>query len=385
MNENNKNQNDISPFLEFFRYFGIVLAIAVALMPLLTRFEDLLPMYAAQKEMLTFFASLACLLSLGFIFSIRRSISRLVFPLHSRAISAATMLKRLCFRYAIPICMITASVFFMAYYYKILDDSVKQAAVEFAYGEKNEATLLSTLKTLKNTPPEGPLPNEKYYLFRKYGSNDALVTIENLTDKINTTTNILADMQDVKFDSEKGYDMVLELTPAIEIPNITKIIFAYIFIYLGSSVAFAWFGLIEYLQKENNLNDNDLLFHPYRIAKEHAFRIKDVDFLNDSPTPLYFKFCYDPGQSPPVILDDPSGPYVENYEKRLKYIGPDVSDSNFHVWMHQTMINRGTNAEETPAYTAKLKYDHKELQELMYKAAYQELSRITESNTSKNH
>jgi len=362
------------PFVEFFRYFGIALAIAVALMPVMTRYEDLLPMYAAHKEMLTFFTALVCLLSLGVIFSIRRNISRMVFPLHSRSISATAMLKRRFFRYGVPLLMIVSSIYSMAAYYSILDNSVKQAAAEFSYLQETKETLQSRLDTI--TEPT----KEKFYLFRKYGSNDALVTID--APKNLEKTRIQDKAQYIKFDSEKGYDMVLALTPAIEIPEITKIIFAFVFIYLGSSVAFAWFGLIEYLQKENNLLDSDLLLSPYRIAKEHSFKIEAVDSLNDSPAPLYFKFSYDPAQSPPVILEEPSGPYVENYGQRLEYYGPD-KESEFHVWAHRTMVDQGTDSNEAPVYTAKLKYNPRDLQELMYKAAYQELSKITGSGKNK--
>ena len=387
------------PFLEFFRYFGIILAIVVALAPMLTRYEDLLPMYAAQKEMLTFFTSLVCLLALGVVFSVRRSISHRVFPLHSRAISKATMSRRRRFRYYLPLAMIALSVVSMIGYYYILDKSVKSAAAEFSYSLKNpgksnldnnnadtKTTLYTRLKELLKEPSENKfsLANtiEQFYLFRQYGSNDALVTIsyDDLSkDKIKTVEDATPH---IKFDSEKGYEMVLTLTPAIEIKYIEWIILSYVLIYLGSSVAFAWIGLIEYLQRENNLEDKDLLYNPYRVAKEHAFKIDTVETPGANPMPLYFKFSYDPKQSPPTILEPPSGPYIENYGKRLKYYGPD-KDSEFHVWAHRTMVDQGTDSNEAPVYTAKLKYNPRDLQELMYKTAYQELSKITGSGKNK--
>ncbi|WP_455220829.1 hypothetical protein [Kaarinaea lacus] len=363
-------------FLEFFKYFGIILAIAVAFMPMMTRYEDFLPMYAAHKEMLTSYTTSVCLLALGLIFSMRRYISRMVFPLHSRAISATMMLKRRFFRYVVPVMMICISIYSMVAYYSILDNSVKQAAVEFSYSQKHKKTLQSKLDTINEST------EDKFYLFRKYGSNDALVTID-----LPQNSGKMLDRDKahyIKFDSEKGYEMVLALTPAIEIPEITKIIFSFVFIYLGSSVAFAWFGLIEYLQKENNLMDRDLLSNPYRIALEHAFRIDDVDAQNDDAAPLYFKFSYDPAQSPPVILEDPTGPYVENYGKRLEYYGPDI-DSEFHVWAHQALIEQNGDNIKQAIFTTKLKYDPKGLQDLMYKTAYQELSKIAGSNINKHH
>lgn len=363
-------------FLEFFKYFGIILAIAVAFMPLMTRYEDFLPMYAAHKEMLTSYTTSVCLLALGLIFSMRRYISRMVFPLSSRTISATMMLKRRFFRYMVPVMLIGISIYSMVAYYSILDNSVKQAAAEFSYFQEDRQTLQSKLHTITK-----PI-KDKFYLFRKYGSNDALVTID-LPD--NSGKMLDRDKAHyIKFDSEKGYEMVLALTPAIEIPEITKIIFAFVFIYLGSSAAFAWFGLIEYLQKENNLMDSDLLSNPYRIALEHAFRIDDLDAQSDDAAPLYFKFSYDPAQSPPVILEEPSGPYVENYGKRLEYYGPDI-DSEFHVWAHQAMIEQNGNSSKQAIFATKLKYDPKGLQDLMYKTAYQELSKITGSDIKKNH
>ncbi|MEJ2179034.1 MAG: hypothetical protein P8Y28_01020 [Gammaproteobacteria bacterium] len=453
-----KNENaSYFRILELFRYFGIVLAIAVALAPLLTRYEDLLPMYAAQKEMLTFFATLVCLLALGVIFSIRRSISRLVFPLHTRAISDKTMFKRRFFRYYTPLIMILLSIVAMVCYYYILDRSVKLSAAKFSYSFDKKLTLHNKLEELINpkskdnqtvkasnhtdsdeqpnidaspvdkesTLPQpdnanlnqvksedptaktgensGSEPEEetmateteeeevketqakevdtsakdknRFYLFRQYGSNDALVTIDDFSD--NGVTRIEDTTNYIKFDSENGYQMVLTQTPAIEIPYMPEIILSFVLIYLGSSVAFAWFGLIEYLQKENNLDDNDLLYNPYRVAKQHAFRIDAVDSPGASPTPLYFKFSYDPKHSPPVIVEEPSGPYVENYDKRLEYYGPDNTDSKFHVWAQRTMIDQQGDHKEIPAYTAKLKYDAQGLQELMYKAAYQEMSKLS--------
>jgi hypothetical protein len=378
MAEQGNNSLTSSFFLEFFKYFGIVLAIAVAGMPIMTRYEDFLPMYAAHKEMLTSYTTSVCLLALGLIFSVRRYISRMVFPLHTRAISATMMLKRRFFRYVFPILMISLSIIAMVAYYSILDDSVKHAAAEFAYIQKNNETL--TLQSKLNTI-NGPT-KDKFYLFRKYGSNDALITIDMPQKNNNLQTK--DKTQYIKFDSEKGYEMVLALTPAIEIPHLTRIIFTFVFIYVGASVAFAWFGLIEYLQKENNLKDSDLLSNPYRIAREHAFRIDAVDAQNDGPAPLYFKFSYDPAQSPPVILEDPSGPYVENHGKRLEYYGPDI-DSDFHVWAHRAMIEQDNNGSKQAVYATKLKYDPKDLQDLMYKAAYQELSKISGGDTNKNH
>ncbi|KPJ92301.1 MAG: hypothetical protein AMJ55_09960 [Gammaproteobacteria bacterium SG8_15] len=393
MTEQKNEKSGYLPFLEFFRYFGIILAIVVALAPMLTRYEDLLPMYAAQKEMLTFFTSLVCLLALGVLFSVRRSISHRVFPLHSRAISKTTMSKRRRFRYYAPLMMVAISVASMVFYYYILDKSVKYAAAEFSYSLKSptednptsnnadiKTTLYSRLKELINSSAHIN-DNEQFYLFRQYGSNDALVTIsyEDIDDnKIKTVEDATPY---IKFDSERGYEMVLALTPAIEIKNIEWIILSFVLIYLGSSVAFAWIGLIEYLQRENNLEDKDLLYKPYRVAKEHAFKIDALETPGVNPVPLYFKFSYDPKQSPPTILEPPSGPYIENYGNRLEYYGPD-KDSEFHVWAHHTMIEQGTDRKEIPVYTATLKYNPRDLQELMYKAAYQELSKIT---ASENH
>jgi hypothetical protein len=391
--ENNIRTN--YPFLEFFRYFGIVLAIAVALAPMLTRYEDLLPMYASQKEMLTFFTSLVCLLSLGVIFSIRRSISRRVFPLHTRAISSAIMSKRRWFRYYTPMILMLASIISMVGYYYILDKSVKLAAAEFSYSIKasdkdtsgndtfdKKVTLYAKLKELIKSNSAETIANNQFYLFRQYGSNDALVTISINDFLENPAKSVEAATDYIKFDSEKAYEMVLAQTPAIEIRYIPWVILSFVLIYLGSSVAFAWFGLVEYLQKENELTDNDLLYNPYRIAKEHAFRIDAIDSPDTSPTPLYFKFSYDPKQSPPVILEAPSGPYIENYGERLEYFGPD-KHSEFHVWAHRAMIEQGDNKNESPDYTAKLKYAPKELHDLMYKAAFQELNKLTGTGTNK--
>ena len=97
--------------------------------------------------MLTFFTSLVCLLSLGVIFSIRRSISRRVFPLHTRAISSATMSKRRWFRYYTPMIMMLASVLSMVGYYYILDKSVKLAAADFSYSIKPSGKETSDSET----------------------------------------------------------------------------------------------------------------------------------------------------------------------------------------------------------------------------------------------
>ncbi len=105
-----ESESAISKFAASFRNYGIALGVIVAAIPFLTSSVKLLPMYDAQRNVLTFFTSLLSLLGVALLFGIRRWIGARVFPPGPRYLSKKGMIRRLWFGMICPAGLITLSI-----------------------------------------------------------------------------------------------------------------------------------------------------------------------------------------------------------------------------------------------------------------------------------
>ena len=304
-------------FLRFalsFKSYGIALGLILAAIPFATSGLDLLPSYKSSRSILTFFASLVSLLGVALLFAIRRRIGNSVFPPGRRVLSKKEMSRRRWWGVIYPSILIAVSVISLIVYLWTLNKSVDRAAQEFAY----DATGTSLYKLLE-TSDVG-----KARLFRLN---------EEVIGRARTVTRKKQEvrLRSVDFQSEEGVELVLGLTPSVDIPFHWPIEISYVFMFLGAALAFVWFGIIEYLQGELGLEDRQLLEDPYRVAPDRVFTVEKVHDLDPGPAPLFFTLSFSPDEDPPRLVSGPDGPWCMMHKNLLVFSGSG-SETDTHVW-----------------------------------------------------
>jgi len=221
------DRTPVSKFARFFRSYGIALGVIIAAIPFATKAGNLLPIYNATKDILTFSTSLLSFLGIAVLFGVRRSIGQAVFP-HSetRCISRSQYKRRSIYGFGWPIALGFLAVLALGGYLALVSVSL----LEVAHDQKM-----------------------------------------NIKGK--------EDMQ-----------WLLMETPLVSIPLLTGIAISYVTMFFASATAFVWLGLVEYLQSDLQISDADLITRPYTIMIRQDFKlVHDVTGSGASPY-FYFEY-----------------------------------------------------------------------------------------------
>src|SRR6266487_487176 len=121
----------ISKFARFFRSYGIALGVIIAAIPFATKAGNLLPIFDAAKDILTFSTSLLSFLGIAVLFGVRRSIGQAVFP-HSetRCISRLEYRRRSIYGSVWPIALGFLAVLALGAYLAFVSVSLLDVAHE---------------------------------------------------------------------------------------------------------------------------------------------------------------------------------------------------------------------------------------------------------------
>lgn len=217
----------MSKFARFFRSYGIALGVIIAAIPFATKAGNLLPIYDATKDILTFSTSLLSFLGIAVLFGVRRSIGQAVFP-HSetRCISRFEYRRRSIYGSVWPIVLGFLAVLALAGYLAFVSVSLVDVARE----------------------------------------------------------------QKVDIKGKEDMERLLSETPLVSIPHLTGIAISYVTMFFASATAFVWLGLVEYLQSDLQISDGDLITRPYTMMTRQDFKlVRGVTESGASPY-FYFEY-----------------------------------------------------------------------------------------------
>jgi hypothetical protein len=221
------DRTPVSKFARFFRSYGIALGMIIAAIPFATKAGNLLPIYNATKDILTFSTSLLSFLGIAVLFGLRRSIGQAVFP-HSetRCISRSEYRRRSIYGTVWPISLGFLAVLALGAYLVFVSVSLLDVARE----------------------------------------------------------------QKVNINAKEDMARLLLDTPFVSIPYLLGIAVAYVTMFFASATAFVWLGLVEYLQSDLNISDADLITRPYTMMTRQDFKLtREVSESEASPY-FYFEY-----------------------------------------------------------------------------------------------
>ena len=152
-------------FANFFKRYMSISSVITAALPIPVTAFSLIPTYSAHTKILSTYTPLFCFLTLGFIFYIRHSLARLMFPEHLRMTAGyerpsgridlrhigQQWMKR--FVMFLPALLILASVGCIMYYHYLLEAGLKWMLPESGFVSAEEALQYLDLPYV----PEGPL------------------------------------------------------------------------------------------------------------------------------------------------------------------------------------------------------------------------------------
>jgi hypothetical protein len=169
------------------------------------------------------------------------------------------------------------------------------------------------------------------------------------------------------FLSERGVELVLDLTPSVEIPVDWGLYISYLLMFISAAIAFVWLGLIEYMQDVLGFDDKNLLEGPYKTAVTHYFDVPNVkDSKGDQG--VIFSLEYDPEAKNKKIITGPDGPFCE--EHRTKLQSPVHAGDHYTWWCFYKI---GDNLRNHIFY---LQYDSVEIMKQAREAAKGEIKSL---------
>jgi hypothetical protein len=146
----------LQAFARFFKGYVGVSSVVTAALPIPATYIGLIPTYSFQTKLLSTYASLFCFLLLAFIFYIRHSLARLMFPDTSEKRLRREALARV-LTALVPLVLIAGSLVFVFLYQSRLTTSVVNIrhASGLAYPDVTDKALLE--KSDASQIPEAPI------------------------------------------------------------------------------------------------------------------------------------------------------------------------------------------------------------------------------------
>src|ERR1043165_1834153 len=251
-------QTSIGRFAKVFTGYGIALGVILAAVPVATKATDLLPIYNTNRDVLTFATSLLSLLSVAFVFNLRRRIGEVAFPV-SRRLTREQARRRRFHTIGVPLVLGTLAFGFLATYLV----SVRESVMELARtGNPSETTIKKQ-----------------------------------------------ADIAELLLN-----------TPWVSIPYFWVLQAAYIGTFLCGVVAFVWLGIIEYVQMELGLSDRDLIANAYREMPVLEFRVPSIyprhaEGEKEPSFDVYFQVQYEVVRDQCVLQPGPCQPWCSKHDR----------------------------------------------------------------------
>jgi hypothetical protein len=278
-----------SRFSSFFRGYGLSLGVILAAIPFLATSLDLLPAFQSFGIILTFATSLISLLTIAFLFGIRRHIGEAVFPpQQTRVLPSTYVNRRRRWSVLIPLVLATVSIVSLALYLEVVRSAVAEVAVDRTFVGTGTTSLRDTLRTEKRAAG---------WLF-----GDSLrrgLWVSAVAESSGTEGRIAR----ITYMTREAEDSILSHTSVSVVPRFLLLVLAYVLVFWGAAAAFVWLGLVEYMQRELSLSDASLIRAPYRQMDKRTFLIPGVEPDTSSPLvdglrlPIVFQAEFDPHQS----------------------------------------------------------------------------------------
>lgn len=234
----NGQSRDIEPvrirrFLIFFKGYMSLSTLVVAALPVPVTMLQLIPTYAAQRNLLSVYTSLFCFLLIAFVFYLRHSLA----PLYFSKISEAEGHRRSRTMTVVPLLFIFLSVILLFAYQKVLEISatseLRQVGMTLATVTMDECTSeLSQLEAEGKTLT----PEQKVHLCARIE--------ERFLNQMPSTRTMEAQL--------KGATLA-------EIPFGWLLMALYLGFFLSAEAAFVLMALREYLQELLGLSDVSLI------------------------------------------------------------------------------------------------------------------------------
>jgi hypothetical protein len=237
------NPKRVRSFAIFFKNYMSISTLVVAALPVPVTSLGFIPTFAAQKNLLSVYTSLFCFLLLGFVFYLRHSLARTMFPdfffrwrevttiLPWWSLSASWRRVQILLVNALPLLFIASSLVLVFQYNDVLNSQVNR--------------VRSCNQQLRWHGPDRVVRNLSEGTCSPVESNQA------------------SETQRAPAFSEDQYPLtfkgILANTDLNEIPYGSRLMILYVGIFLTAETAFILMAIKEYLQDLVGLTDVDLI------------------------------------------------------------------------------------------------------------------------------
>lgn len=337
-------QRPIRRFLALFRSYGTSMGAIVAATPVLTTVLDLVPLYHADRNMLTFFGSFTAVLAAAVLFSYRHQIGAAVFPATRRILLPSEMSSRQLFSIWVPVGLAALSLGSLVFWQALTHYSVERVVLEYAVPEAERRDVGDPPPSWGARVGESSLGERLLSGYEDLaaatrrsvaavlpweagdggegGALEVLGTVEKLADGADPRVS-------VRFLSERGVRLVLDNTPSLNIPYRWGILLSYVLMFAFGTAAFVWLGLMEFAQERLGLEDWELMSSPFRAADRHQFQLpgrrvvsdSDVEGELDPSRNLSFLMYLRIAGGKVDLLRGPVGPICDRHDQPLEPVG----------------------------------------------------------------
>lgn len=262
----------IERFSKFFRAYNFGLSLVIATIPIVISSWDVLPIFKNDKTQLTFLASVASYLCVGFIFQQRVGIAKLYFPHGSKAKSSYSEdVKRSIWYSRLPLLLAVLSIIFFHVYYLLNTAAVQQVAY-------SHSSLIGS-DELTDGPCEALLRLGGVQQRARVKLSAYEVTTETIVrckyQETDAKTRFVRESE-IEIPSQKLIIQILEQTPAPAVPYRTAMMVLFVLGFIFATSAFVLMGLREYLLEILGIRDEDLINNRLNAAEIKKFDIPEI-------------------------------------------------------------------------------------------------------------
>jgi hypothetical protein len=352
-------------FARLFRGYGVSLGMIVAAVPFATAGFDAIPMYASHRWVLSAVAGTISLLAVAVVFSLRRTIGTAVFPPRRRlSLTRRERARQDRLGLAWPLTIAVTSVVAFGLYLGFMDASIELSALKYAVAPP-DVPLAEALESLRTAPPGQSAKRVTASLF---GDARPEMTVYGHLGPPSEKAGRPREPV-VRFQSQAGVNLVLSSTPSLDIPYEAAIKCFYVVMFLGLSISFVWFGLIEYLQQELGYPDRALIERPYVPAEVRWYRVPEVQDAEGGKS-VWFQFEYSLEGTTVEGIGAPFGPICGDHDRVLRFGSCEgAADYRWHCI-------KGSGKEEKVEHTVRLRFDQVEIVGRARTAMTEELKRL---------